>query len=260
VFVLNVLAFVIMGLQARPILNRLSQESLSHALLVSGAVLATVIVVRIAYLMAYTAVGRLTNRWFGVTLTSGMTPPTVAGGLLVSWCGMRGLVTLATAFALPSGFPGRDLIVLSAFCVVLGTLIIQGFTLRPLLDGLGFEADGGVGREVSRGRLGIMQAALDTLAEERSAAAAAVREWYLAAREVAANADEPQGATEHDRLRLRAIAAQRLTLNRLREEGAIGDEAFHRLEEEVDWAELCAAPAGSFQPLLTEGEAPRPQT
>jgi monovalent cation/hydrogen antiporter len=256
VFVLNVLAFVIMGLQARAIVSRLSSESLSHALLMSGAVLATVIVVRIAYLMAYVAVGRLTNRWFGVTLTSGTTPPTVAGGLLVSWCGMRGLVTLAAAFALPSGFPGRDLIVLCAFCVVLGTLVIQGFTLRPLLDRLGFEADGGVGREISRGRLGIMQAALDTLVEERSPAAAAVREGYLAAHQVAANPDEPQGATEHDRLRLRAITAQRLMLHRLREEGAIGDEAFHRLEEEVDWAELCAAPAGSFQPLLTDGEAP----
>jgi CPA1 family monovalent cation:H+ antiporter len=165
---------------------------------------------------------------------------------------MRGLVTLAAAFALPAGFPGRDLIVLSAFCVVLGTLVIQGFTLRPLLDRLGFEADGGVGREISRGRLGIMQAALDTLAEERSSAAAVVRDGYLAALEVAANADEPQGATEHDRLRLRAITAQRLALSRLRDEGAIGDEAFHRLEEEVDWSELCAAPAGSFQPLLTD--------
>src|SRR5438309_3963663 len=161
VFVLNVLAFVIMGLQARPILNRLSRESLSHALLVSGAVLATVIVVRIAYAMAYSTIARLRNRSFGVALTPGTAPPTVAGGVLVSWCGMRGLVTLATAFALPPGFPGRDLIVLSAFCVVLGTLVIQGFTLRPLLDRLGFEADGGVGREISRGRLGIMQAALD---------------------------------------------------------------------------------------------------
>src|SRR6266404_1659564 len=255
VFVLNVLAFVILGLQARHSLSRLSRESLSHALLVSGAVLATVIVVRIAYVMAHTTVARLKNRWFGLALTSGTAPPTVAGGLLVSWCGMRGLVTLATAFALPSGFPGRDLIVLCAFCVVLGTLVIQGFTLRPLLDRLGFEADGGVGREISRGRLGIMQAALDILAGERSPAAVAVREGYVAAREVAASPDEPQGATEHDRLRLRAITAQRLTLHRLREEGAIGDEAFHRLEEEVDWAELDAAPAGSFQPLMTEGEA-----
>jgi len=255
-----VLAFVIMGLQARPILNRLSRESLSHALLVSGAVLAAVIVVRIAYVMAYSTVARLKNRWVGVALTPGMAPPTVAGGLLVSWCGMRGLVTLATAFALPSGFPGRDLIVLSAFCVVLGTLVIQGFTLRPLLDRLGFETDGGVEREISRGRLGIMQAALDTLAGERSPAAAAVREGYLAAREVAASPEEPQGPTEHDRLRLRAITAQRLTLHRLREQGAIGDEAFHRLEEEVDWAELDAAPAGSFQPLMTDGEAPSPRT
>ena len=69
-----------------------------------------------------------------------------------------------------------------------------------------------------------------------------------------------QRATEHDRLRLRAITAQRLTLHRLREEGAIGDEAFHRLEEEVDWAELDAAPAGWFQPLMTDAEAPRPRT
>ena len=138
--------------------------------------------------------------------------------------------------------------------------VIQGFTLRPLLDRLGFEADGGVGQEISRGRLGIMQAALDTLGRERSPAAAAVREGYLAAREVAANPDEPQGATEHDRLRLRAITAQRLTLLRLREEGVIGDEAFHRLEEELDCAELCAAPAGSFQPLMTDGEPPRPRT
>src|SRR5436190_3452013 len=260
VFVLNVLAFVIMGLQARPILDRLSRESLSHALLVSGAVLATVIVVRIAYVMAYSTIARLRKRSFGVALTPGTAPPTVAGGVLVSWCGMRGLVTLATAFALPAGFPGRDLIVLSAFCVVLGTLVIQGVTLRPLLDRLGFEADGGVGREISRGRLGIMQAALDTLAGERSPAAAAVREGYLAAREVAASPEEPPGATEPDRLRLRAITAQRLTLHRLREEGAIGDEAFHRLEEEVDWAELDAAPAGSFQPLTTDGEAPGPRT
>src|SRR5207247_1437032 len=147
VFVLNVLAFVIMGLQARPILNRLSRESLVHALLVSGAVLATVIVVRIAYVMAYNTVARLKNRWFGVALTPGTAAPTVAAGVLVSWCGIRGLVTLATAFALPSGFPGRDLIVLSAFCVVLGTLVIQGFTLRPLLDRLGFEADDAVERE-----------------------------------------------------------------------------------------------------------------
>src|SRR5262249_18284485 len=99
----------------------------------------------------------------------------------------------------------------------------------------------------------------ETLAEERSPAAAAVRDGYLAAHEVAANLDEPQAATEHDRLRLRAITAQRLTLLRLREEGVIGDEAFHRLEEELDWAELYAAPAvgrGVSRRARGEGGAP----
>jgi CPA1 family monovalent cation:H+ antiporter len=227
---------------------------------VGGAVLGTVVVVRIAHVMAYTTMARLRNRWFGITLTPGTAPLTFAGGVLISWCGMRGLVTLATALALPPAFPGRDLIVLSAFGVVLGTLVLQGFTLRPLLDLLGFAADSTVEREVARGRIGIMQAALDTLTAETSPAAATVRAGYLAAREVAASPGEPQGATEHDRLRLRAITAQRRTLQRLREEGAIGDEAFHRLEEEVDWAELDAAPAGTFQSLTTDGTPAGPRT
>ena len=55
----------------------------------------------------------------------------------------------------------------------------------------------------------------------------------------------------YDELRLRAIARQRQTLDRLRADGTIGDEAYHRLEEEIDWAELDAAPAGRFQPLTT---------
>src|SRR5438094_3250038 len=99
-----------------------------------------------------------------------MARPTVAGGLLVSWCGMRGLVTLATAFALPEHFPGRDLIVLSAFCVVLGTLVIQGFTLKPLLRLLRIEDDGSVGRNISQARVAIMQAALDSLDGDTSPA------------------------------------------------------------------------------------------
>jgi NhaP-type Na+/H+ or K+/H+ antiporter len=164
---------------------------------------------------------------------------------------MRGLVTLATAFALPPGFPGRDPIVLTAFCVVLGTLVLQGMTLKPLLALLQFEPDNSLEDEVSRARVVVMQAALDSLASDTSPAAAAVRDQYAAARTVAEKPDNPQAATEHDELRLRAIKHQRKALERLRGEGAIGDEAYHRLEEEIDWAELDAAPAGRFQPLTT---------
>jgi Na+/H+ antiporter len=249
VFVLNVLAFVLMGLQSRPILDRLSEAGRVDALILGVVVLATVILVRLAWVLAAGAAVRLVSGWFGSQWH--VSKHGMRGDLLVAWCGMRGLVTLATAFALPSGFPGRDLIVLTAFCVVLGTLVLQGMTLKPLLRLLHFEPDNSLEDEVSRARVAVMQAALDSLAGDASPVATAVREQYAAARTVAEKPDNPQAATEYDELRLRAIKYQRKALERLRTEGAIGDKAYHRLEEELDWAELDAAPAGRFQPLTT---------
>ena len=164
---------------------------------------------------------------------------------------MRGLVTLATAFALPEDFPQRDLIVLCAFCVVLGTLVVQGLTLKPLLRWLQLTDDGTVEREVSQAGSPSCRRRSTASTATGLPAAAAVREQYTAARNVAKNPSEPQAATDYDRLRLRAIGAQRQALDRMRAEGRIGDEAFHRLQEEVDWAELDAAPAGRFQPLTS---------
>ena len=161
VFVLNVLAFVLMGLQARPILSRLSDESRSDALVLAAAVLATVILVRLVWVLGYGAVTRLTGRRLGSRPPD--EPQDVRGDLLIGWCGMRGLVTLATAFALPADFPGRDQIVLTAFCVVFGTLVLQGMTLKPLLRLLRLEPDQSIEQEVSRARVAIMQAALDSL-------------------------------------------------------------------------------------------------
>jgi monovalent cation/hydrogen antiporter len=251
VFVLNVLAFVIMGLQVRPILQRLQGDELVQALWFSGAVLATVIIVRIVYVMAYGVVVRVKNKIFGAHLSEGLEPPSVRGGILVSWCGMRGLVTLATAFALPLDFPGRDLIVLAAFVVVIGTLVVQGLTLKPLLTLLKFSVDNVVEQEVSLGRIAIMQTALDALAKNDSEEAALARKAYAAALEIA-DSTEPQAATKYEKLKLKIIPKQRVRLAELRENGEIGDEAFHRLEEELDWAELSAAPAGHFQPLTTD--------
>jgi Na+/H+ antiporter len=249
VFVLNVLAFVLMGLQARPILSRLSDEGRVEALLLGAAILATVILIRLAWVLAAGSLVRLTSGWFGAQWHAGQQG--MRGDLLIGWCGMRGLVTLATAFALPADFPGRDATVLTAFCVVLGTLVLQGMTLKPLLRLLRFEPDTSIEEEVSRARVAVMQAALDSLAGDASRAAAAVREQYAAARTVAENPDSPQEATKYDELRLRAIGHQRQALERMRAEGTIGDEAYHRLEEEIDWAELDAAPAGRFQSLTT---------
>jgi CPA1 family monovalent cation:H+ antiporter len=249
VFVLNVLAFVLMGLQARSIVGRLAGDGQGQAFLFAATVLVVVIVARLVWVASYVAI----IRWFARFGSEDRRreAPTFGGGVLVGWCGMRGLVTLVVAIALPAGFPGRDPIVLAAFAVVLGTLVLQGMTLKPLLRILDFPRDTTVDREVAQARVAVMQAALDVLSRKTSAAAAVVREQYEAQRVIAENPEDAQAATEYDRLRLYAINRQRDTLEELRRNGTIGDEAYHRLEEEIDWAELAASPAGSFQPLTT---------
>ena len=126
VFVLNVFAFVFIGLQIRPILSGLEPGARARYFYVAGAVLVTVILVRIAWAMSFNAVIRWRDRRFGFHPPRPMMRPSVGSGLIISWSGMRGIVTLAAALALPthvngSPFPFRDLIVLTAFAVVLGT-------------------------------------------------------------------------------------------------------------------------------------------
>ncbi|RUW24747.1 sodium:proton antiporter [Mesorhizobium sp. M4B.F.Ca.ET.215.01.1.1] len=249
VFVLNVLAFVLMGLQARSIVGRLSGDGQGDAFLFAATVLAVVIAARLVWVASYVAVMRWVARVDGEDKKRDA--PTFRGAVLVGWCGMRGLVTLVVAIALPAGFPGRDPIVLAAFAVVLGTLVLQGMSLKPLLRILDFEPDTTIDREVAEARVAVMQAALDVLNHKTSAAAAVVREQYEAQRRVAENPEDAQAATEYDRLRLYAIKRQRDALEELRRSGTIGDEAYHRLEEEIDWSELAASPAGRFQPLTT---------
>ena len=213
------------------------------------SVLAVVIVVRVAWLVVYRAIAATIRRWRPASPTGWLQGIQAAPS---SWAGAAcAALSLWRLFGLPQQFPGRDLIVLCAFCVVLGTLVIQGFTLLPLMRLLRFEDDGAIERELSRARVAVMQAALDSLDGETSPAATTAREKYAAARKVAEDQNEPQAATKYDELRLRAIAAQRAALQRLRARGEIGEEAFHRIQEELDWSELDAAPAGSFQLLAS---------
>jgi CPA1 family monovalent cation:H+ antiporter len=248
VFVLNVLAFVLMGLQARLVVGRLAEGGLVEPFAFAAVVLGVVVLARFVWILGLGALAR----WLGPERIAPREEPlSFRSDVLMAWCGMRGLVTLAAAFALPFDFPGRDPIVLAAFCVVLGTLVLQGMTLRPLLLLLRLDPDQPVEGEVSRGRVAIMQAALDVIDGKDSDAARAMREQYEAQRAVAEDPENAQGATEYDELRLKIIRKQRDVLERMRTDGTIGDEAYHRLVEELDWAELAASPAGRFQPLTT---------
>ncbi len=238
VFVLNVLAFVLIGLQLRMILSRMRGSDWHTFALCAGAVCATVILVRIFWVMSH----NLIVRWKAGPRSS------FGVGLIISWSGMRGIVTLAAALALPDGtpseaFPYRDLIILCAFCVVLSTLVVQGMTLRPLIAALGLKDDGSVAREVRIARAETARAALRILdAEQTSASTETLRREYEARlrsadSQLATAASRDNGLTDVQR---RAVFAQRQVLMELRERSVIGDDAFHAAEEELDLLELTA--------------------
>jgi monovalent cation/hydrogen antiporter len=247
VFVLNVLAFILVGLQLKPILDRLGGNQLVTYVLVAAAVCVTVILVRIIWVMGYTAVARWADRRRPSPDPS--RSPSFRIATVIAWCGMRGIVTLAAALALPHGsdgrFPYRDLILFTAFSVVLGTLVLQGLTVRPLMRALDLRDDGPVEREIRLARAETARAAIDALETQsgETELASLLRRKYESRIQRAEGAASSSDGSEGTRLSsmLRTMqAAERRTLLELRSSGIIGDDAFHRVEEELDWAELNA--------------------
>jgi CPA1 family monovalent cation:H+ antiporter len=246
VFALNILAFIFIGLQIRPILESLEPADRGRYFGVAGAVLLTVIIVRLAWHMSFNAGLRWRNRRFGFHPPRPMLRPTIGSGLIISWAGMRGIVSLAAAMALPSAFPYRNLIVLTAFAVVLGTLVIQGLTLKPLLRALDLHDDDPVSRELSAARERAWRAALASLAHERSPVAELVRQELRARLAYEPSDAEGRDATrsEHSDLLRGALRAARQAVLAMRANGEIGDDAFHRMEEELDWLEMAGGSTG----------------
>jgi monovalent cation/hydrogen antiporter len=250
VFVLNALAFLLIGLQLRGILGRIAPEELRTYLLFALSICTTVVVVRILWWMPYNALVRWRLRGHVPRARHTTMLPTVGSGLVVSWAGMRGIVTIAAALALPvaadgTQFPYRDLILLAAFGVVLSTLVVQGLTLGPLMRRVCLKPDTSVEREIGVARAETAKAALAALADspDHEAAEMLRREYQarLSLGEIEARgggADLPESNLA--RLQRAAVAAQRAALHDLRRRELIGDDAFHAIEAEIDVLDLTA--------------------
>jgi len=242
VFALNILAFIFIGLQIRPILQSLQAADRAPYFAVAGAVLLTVIVVRLAWHMFFNSVVRWWHRRRGFHPPRPMLRPTVGSGLVISWAGMRGIVSLAAAMALPPEFPYRGLIVLTAFSVVLGTLTIQGLTLKPLLRALDLHDDDPVGTEFNAARERALRVALASFAGDRSTIAEGFRQ-ELTAHLSNEGADAGAGdamSSARGEISREALQAARQAVLAMRASREIGDDAFHRMEEELDWLDMTA--------------------
>ena len=233
VFLSNVLAFLLMGLQARTIVGDMAPDRLRQAAWFALGVIVCLTLVRLGWVLLYVQLGK---RFPG--LLADAQRVSLRHAVLIGWCGMRGLVTLATAFALPAGFPDRDLIVLCAFAVVLATLVVQGLTLSPLVRLLGLDGEDGLGDELAGVRADLAAAALETLEGQHGDAA---DHWRYSFETLRAALTPPGDAASLDAKRelgLVAIRRQRERLHELAAEGRVGPDAFLILQEEIDFREV----------------------
>ena len=130
-FVLEALVFVLIGLSLHGVLARLAGSWMTSLGFDAVAITLVAILARFVWVFPTAYVPSL---WSWLRGSGQVLSPRVP--LVVAWAGMRGVVSLAAALALPEGFPARDQILLITFVVILGTVMIQGPTLGPLIQRL----------------------------------------------------------------------------------------------------------------------------
>jgi CPA1 family monovalent cation:H+ antiporter len=245
-FVLNALLFALVGLQLSRILDALTGNSAWElarwGLLITG----TVILTRIAWLPIFTHLPRLLWR------SSAATKP-FAHTFLLSWAGMRGAVSLAAALAIPlmtdagTPFPQRDLIIFLTFCVILGTLVLQGLSLPALIRATHIEPDHTEDEEDARARIRASEAALARLDElvgedwVRDDTAERLRGLYgFRVNRFSSRFDDgADGAIEeqsqaYQRLRRELLDAERAAVAQLGRSGEISGDVVNRVRRDLD--------------------------
>ncbi len=252
VFVLNGLVFILIGLQLSSVLAGMEGRSLLAAAGIGALVSLVVIGVRLAWVFVHAYVPYWLDRHRRPP------PPRWQEVFIVGWAGMRGVVSLAAALALPLATPERDLLVFVTFCVILVTLVGQGLSLPGLVRLLGVGADGTAPRREHRARAVATAAALARIDQlvaewpshlpfvETLRAQYAHRASHLVAPEPApATEDELANAKvsqqeflAHRQMRRAVIDAERAAILALWERGEIDDQVWDTIEWELDLEEL----------------------
>ena len=244
VFLLESVIFAVIGLEL-PTLIRAAPEHFSW--LWRGVLLTAVLItIRALWVFPLSAVAQKRR---GTDRMNWWTPA------VMSWAGARGVVPLAAALSMPlvaddgRPLPGRDLVLLLTATVIVITLVVQGFSLEPLVrrSRIGIPATD-VRRERSEARVVLARAALvelDQRAAESGASASAVKQArrMLEARIAESSAEAtsaeavPGDVREYRALRRDLIAAEALELDRLYEAGTIGDATRRELQHDLDLEE-----------------------
>src|SRR5438874_6173313 len=247
VFILTALRFALVGLQLSRILDTLTGRSTGELMRYGVLVTGTVILTRIIWVPVFSHL----PRWLWNSTSHPAKP--FGHSFLISWSGMRGAVSLAAALAIPlttdagGSFPDRDLIIFLTFCVILGTLVLQGLSLPLLIRMLRIEPDHSDDAEDAKARIRAAEAALarlDELVDEdwvRDDTAERLRGLYgfrrnrFASRfDGGSDGSIEEQSQNYQRLRRELLEAERSAIVDLRRRRVINDDVMHRLERDLD--------------------------
>jgi len=250
-FLLNGFIFLSIGLELPEVLKNLHGHTRGDLLVYAAFISGAVILIRIAWVFPATWL----PRWLFKSIRERDPAPNWRNVAIVAWTGMRGVVSLAAALALPisarngAPFPGRDLILFLTFVVILVTLVLQGLTLPAIIRWLQIEPDDSAAIEEREARLKANHAALarlDELAESENIAPDILHrlrvEYEDRIRQL--EACEPGGdgkahlfSSDYERFAHDTLRVERKIIIQLRNEGTINDEVLRRIQRDIDLAE-----------------------
>jgi monovalent cation/hydrogen antiporter len=245
IFILNGVIFILIGLQMRTVLSHIQEHSFSTLLWYGFLVSMATIIARIVWVFP----GAYLPRWFSRGIREREPGISVRNVSIVAWSGMRGVVSLAAAMALPlafedkTPFPNRDLIIFLTFAVIFATLVIQGTTLPILVKKLGLKEDVGGQEGEDEARLKIASSVIEHIEENYSlglndSVLAQIKSKYeMRIQRLSNNADNKLSMTEikeFHQLQRKLIAHERTYLETLNKDKQINAEALRKLERELD--------------------------
>jgi len=255
IYLIEGMVFLITGLQARMLIARITDDNVLDLVTAAAIVSAVVIVARFVWVFpaAY-----LPGRLFPPIARKDPSPPW-QGPFAVAFTGVRGIVSLAAALAIPlttangAPFPQRDLILFLTFSVILVTLVGQGLLLPLVIRMLGLahlgrtehSEDRAEEEEARRQSIQAVLDRLDALATKQALAESVIHPLRVHHRDRLAHIDRRRGQDEtqrvlaecHDEIELLLIHAEREKLVELFCRGALKDEARRRIERELDLRE-----------------------
>jgi CPA1 family monovalent cation:H+ antiporter len=253
-FILNGLVFVLIGLQLPYVVGTIRDHNLGILILYGLAFSAFLIVLRIAWMFPGAHLGTMIRKRI---LHQHERVPPARNIFVLGWTGMRGVVSLAAAIALPqtlangAPFGQRDMIIFLAFCVILVTLVLQGLTLPPLIRALGVARTSETNTEAREVRRAILQSALDYLNSSKTGDDSELAEIYddLAhdyrrRLDIVSEDKGKEGAgrttpaeSRYIDIACRLVAVERQTALRLRNRGLMSDDLLREIERELDLLE-----------------------